>query len=160
MLLFKKKFLEAIRAGQKTQTIRVSKHCRFRPGQRSYIPGAGYITIETVDRVEWDALTDADAVPDGFETAEALRNEIRTLYADRLDAGFRLFKVVFRLLPPDEQARLIEERERRKREKHQDSRQAREQWFDETMKKLSELAEIPLPIRKRTKRKTVRDSAK
>ena len=39
MLLFKKKFLAAIRSGRKTQTIRLWKHQRMRSGQRSYIPG-------------------------------------------------------------------------------------------------------------------------
>ena len=51
MLLFKKRFLEAIRAGQKTQTIRLWKHVRMRAGQRSYIPGAGYIRVTAVEEV-------------------------------------------------------------------------------------------------------------
>ena len=45
MLLFKKKFLPAIRAGEKTQTIRLWKFRHLRSGQRSYIPGVGYIRI-------------------------------------------------------------------------------------------------------------------
>ena len=49
MLLFKKKFLPAIRSGEKTQTIRLWKWRMMRPGQRSYIPGAGYVAIERVE---------------------------------------------------------------------------------------------------------------
>jgi len=103
MLLFKKKFLPAIRIGEKTQTIRLWKHRRMRAGQRSYIPGAGYIRITTVDRVQLDALTDQDARPDGFETADQLREEIARLYPKQLTAGHSAFRVVFELLPPEEQ---------------------------------------------------------
>ena len=53
MLLFKKKFLDAIRNGTKTQTIRVWKRSFLKTGQRSYIPGAGYINIELVEPVEY-----------------------------------------------------------------------------------------------------------
>ena len=73
MLLFKKKFLPAIRSGQKTQTIRLWKHRRMRPGQRSYIPGVGHIRLIAVDEVDLAQLTDADARPDGFDTADQLR---------------------------------------------------------------------------------------
>ena len=78
MLLFKKKFLPAIRSGQKTQTIRLWKHRRMRAGQRSYIPGAGHVRLTAVDEVRLDELTDADARPDGFATADAV-----ALYAAR-----------------------------------------------------------------------------
>lgn len=97
MLLFKKKFLPAIRSGEKTQTIRLWKHRMMRAGQRSYIPGAGYVTIDRVEEVDIAGLTDADAVPDGFETADALRAELDALYADKIAAGHKAFRVVFRL---------------------------------------------------------------
>ena len=61
MLLFKKKFLQAIRSGEKTQTVRLWPFCRMRSGQRSYIPGVGYIRIDAVDEVELAHLTDDDA---------------------------------------------------------------------------------------------------
>lgn len=100
MLLFKKQFLPAIRQGLKTQTIRLWKHRRMRAGQRSYIPGVGYITIESVDEVQLDELIDADALPDGFPSAEALRAELAALYPNELAAGYRAYRVRFRLLPP------------------------------------------------------------
>ena len=95
MLLFKRKFLPAIRAGEKTQTIRLWKHRMMRTGQRSYIPGVGGVTITRVDEVQIDALTDADAVPDGFATADALREELRSIYGDRLAAGYQAYRVAF-----------------------------------------------------------------
>ena len=97
MLLFKKKFLPAIRSGQKTQTIRLWKWRMMRPGQRSYIPGAGYVAIERVEPVSLAELTDADAVPDGFATADALRHELSSIYGDKLAAGYQAFRVVFRV---------------------------------------------------------------
>ena len=95
MLLFKKKFLAAIRAGEKTQTIRLWKHRRMKSGQRSYIPGAGHIQITAVEEVELERLTDADARPDGFESAEQLRAEIAKLYPQQLAAGYRAYRIVF-----------------------------------------------------------------
>jgi len=98
MLLFKKKFLPAIRAGTKTQTVRLWKVLRYRAGQRSYIPGAGYIRIETIDRVTLDELTETDAALDGFESLTALREELQTMYAEELAAGHQAYRVTFRLL--------------------------------------------------------------
>ena len=101
MLLFKKKFLQAIRAGEKTQTIRLWKHRRMRAGQRSYIPGVGYIRVTAVEEVELDRLTDADARPDGFESADLLRAEIARLYPQQLAAGYRAYRIVFELAPEE-----------------------------------------------------------
>jgi hypothetical protein len=97
MLLFKRKFLPAIRQGEKTQTIRLWRWRMMRAGQRSYIPGAGYIRIDQVEQVRLEDLTDADAVPDGFATADALRAEINAIYGDKIAAGHQAFRVVFHL---------------------------------------------------------------
>ena len=111
MLLFKKKYLDAIRAGEKTQTVRLWPHRRMRAGQRSYIPGVGYIRIESVDQVPLGDLTDADAVRDGFANREALLAEIESLYADEATQGHEPYRVIFSILPPAEaeQARLEKE---------------------------------------------------
>jgi hypothetical protein len=98
MLLFKKKFLPAIRSGQKTQTIRLWSCRRMRPGQRSYIPGAGYIHVTEVDPIQLDALQDDDALPDGFATADELRRELQGLYADQLAAGWQAYRIRFELV--------------------------------------------------------------
>jgi hypothetical protein len=105
MLLFKKKFLQAIRSGEKTQTIRLWKHRRMRPGQRSYIPGVGYIRVTAVEEVELDRLTDADARPDGFQNADLLRAELARLYPKQLAAGHRAYRIAFELAPEEKPLR-------------------------------------------------------
>jgi hypothetical protein len=100
MLLFKKKFLPAIRSGEKTQTIRLWKWRQMKAGQRSYIPGAGHVQVDAVDEVQLADLTDADAVPDGFATADALRLELQSIYGDRLAAGYKAFRIVFHVTQP------------------------------------------------------------
>ena len=95
MLLFKKKFLPAIRSGEKTQTIRLWKFRHMKSGQRSYIPGVGYIRVTLVEAVEIDARTDADAIPDGFSSAAALQQELRSIYGDKLAQGHQAFRIVF-----------------------------------------------------------------
>jgi hypothetical protein len=101
MLLFKKKFLPAILAGQKTQTIRLWKFRRMRSGQRSYIPGVGYIRLTAVDEVELAQLTDADAQPDGFETADQLRAELTQIYPRQLAEGYRAYRIRFERIAAD-----------------------------------------------------------
>lgn len=97
MLLFKKKFLPAICSGEKSQTIRLWKWRRMRTGQRSYIPGAGPIRVDRVEPIELAALTDDDARPDGFATADALRAELADLYADKIAEGYQAYRIVFHL---------------------------------------------------------------
>ena len=98
MLLFKKKFLPAIRRGEKTQTIRLWKHRRMKSGQRSYIPGVGPVRIRAVDEVRVEDLTDEDALPDGFADAGQFA-ELRELYGPQLEAGYQAYRVVFELAP-------------------------------------------------------------
>lgn len=115
MLLFKKKFLDAIRRGEKTQTLRLWKHRRMKSGQRSYIPGVGYIRVDEVVPVALDELTEADARLDGFESAEALRSEIHRLYPDELARGYQAYRVRFTVLPEDQQAALRQEKAKARR---------------------------------------------
>jgi hypothetical protein len=112
VLLFKKKFLDAIRQGRKTQTVRLWKWRKMKPGQ--HIPGAGYIQIGAVDEVALPALTDEDALLDGFESAAALRHEIEQLYPMQLAAGHKAFRIRFTLLPPEVQQQMREEKKQKK----------------------------------------------
>lgn len=114
MLLFKKRFLPAIRAGTKTQTVRLWRYRRMRAGQRSYIPGVGYICVLTVDPVNLDELDEQDALADGFPSSEALRQEITALYPTELAAGYQAYRVRFRLCTEEETAQAIAEKTRRK----------------------------------------------
>lgn len=95
MLLFKKKFLEAIRTGRKTQTVRVWKRRYVRAGQISYTPGVGRIRILAIEEVDLSELDEQDARRDGFDSVEQLVDEIRSLYAERLDDGYQVFRIRF-----------------------------------------------------------------
>ena len=58
----------------------------MRTGQRSYTPGIGPIQIELVEAIEIAELPDSDAIPDGFESAAAMRAELESIYGARLEA--------------------------------------------------------------------------
>ena len=113
MLLFKKRFLEAIRSGEKTQTVRCWPFRRMRPGQRSYIPGAGYIDVTSVDEVALDELTEQDARRDGFADLVGLRAALEEIYSEAQQQQ-RTFRVCFRLLDDHEQAAARAAKERKK----------------------------------------------
>lgn len=115
MLLFKKKFIELIRRGEKTQTVRIWPYRKYRVGQRSYIPGIGYIQILAVDAIPLQDLTEADAQLDGFATRAALLEEIERLYHAGLENGQQSYRVRFRVLDTTEQAAAKEEKAARKR---------------------------------------------
>jgi hypothetical protein len=119
MLLFKKKFLEQIRSGEKTQTIRLWKYRRMKPGQRSYVPGVGYISIDCVEPVELSRLTDADAILDGFPTADLLRKEIRSMYPAKARKMLTPYRVRFSVYPPGEQKKMSKERQNQKQQQKQ-----------------------------------------
>ena len=135
MLLFKKKFLEQIRRGEKTQTIRLWEYRRMKAGQRSYIPGIGYIAIVSVEPVELALLTDEDAVLDGFASADLLRKEIRAIYKAGMRKKKTPFKVRFSVYPPQEQEAMIQERQRKKGEKKQ-----RQDSVTQTLDKLLQMS--------------------
>ena len=107
MLLFKKQFLEAIRSGAKTQTIRLAKVMRFRTGQRSYIPGAGYIHIDSVEPVSLCELTETDALRDGFANLAELRAALAAIYPSEAESAARPWRIQFHLLPAEEQVMLM-----------------------------------------------------
>ena len=92
--------MDAIRRGEKTQTLRNWKSQRLQPGQKDLIPGIGPIRIDSVEKVSLDELTDADAIPDGFPTIDALKAEIRDIYGDEPAGNF--YRVRFHVLKSDE----------------------------------------------------------
>jgi hypothetical protein len=56
------------------------------------------------------SLTDEDAIPDGFASADALRRELAMLYADQLAAGHRAYRICFTLFSSEEQSAAVAER--------------------------------------------------
>ena len=144
MLLFKKKFIEQIRRGEKTQTIRLWEHRRMRGGQRSYIPGVGYIAIVSVEPVELPRLTDEDAVLDGFPSARLLRKEIRSLYTVEERKKLTPYKICFSVYPPQEQQRIKKERQKEKQQQklQKNSDEQQEEFVNQTLGKLREMSEM------------------
>jgi hypothetical protein len=120
VLLFKKKYLDAIRRGTKTQTVRLWKYRRYRPGQRSYIPGVGYITIDTVEPVAIEELTEEDARRDGFENAATLRRELEAIYQEKASTDYQAFRVRFTVLDERQQQRIRAEKAARKKRAEED----------------------------------------
>ena len=94
MLLFKKKFLEAIASGAKRQTVRVWPRRRLRAGQVEFVPGLGRVRITAFEAVRPEDLTEEDARLDGFDSLAALLEELRVLYGDRL-ATIPCFRIRF-----------------------------------------------------------------
>ena len=97
MLLFKKKFFDAIRSGRKTQTLRLWKNRRMKAGQRSYIPGIGPIRIGTIEQIELDDLTEEDATREGMESLDELLHEFNAIYREKMEQGYMIFRIMFAL---------------------------------------------------------------
>jgi hypothetical protein len=100
MLFFQARYLDLIRRGRKSQTIRLWRHPRVKVGQRAYVPGLApaRLLITAVDVLpSLAALTAADARADGFATCRQLRAEIARLYKGVTDR--QLYRVRFKYLP-------------------------------------------------------------
>lgn len=97
MLLMKKKFFAAIRAGEKTTTLRFWKRPMVRPGTLRTIPCLGKVYIDEVRAVRWDELTDADARAAGLTDLAALRTALEKLYPPEARGERTLYLVRFRL---------------------------------------------------------------
>jgi hypothetical protein len=98
MIFFKRKFQDAIRGGTKTQTVRLWTRPLARAGQVRFAPGVGYLRIREVAEVPLSALTEADALADGFPSLAALREELYGLYGEAARDNRRCFRVVFEFL--------------------------------------------------------------
>lgn len=95
MLLLKRHLVALVRAGKKKQTIRLWSRPIVFAGQISYTPGLGRLRILRVEELpDWRALTDADAIADGFSNRAELLAELQRHYPV-VPAGKRLFRVVF-----------------------------------------------------------------
>lgn len=95
LLLFKKVFADAIRAGTKTTTLRRWSHARCRAGQRVFAPGIGYLAVTDVGRVRLKDLRLSDATADGFPSLRALKRTLRDLYPERPTGRKSLYRVRF-----------------------------------------------------------------
>lgn len=98
MLLMKKVFFEAIRAGIKRTTLRYWRHPRVRAGSVHAVRGLGRVRILDIRAVEWADLTDDDARNDGLADLNALRTALHAMYPPNKRHGRQLYRIHFRLL--------------------------------------------------------------
>ena len=96
MLLLKRHLVELVRAGKKRQTVRLWSRALLRVGQVSYTPGLGKMLITGVDKLPGlEALTETDAVADGFQNLKELLGEIRRIYGNAIPAGRSVYRIKF-----------------------------------------------------------------
>lgn len=94
-LLFKKCFWDAIRAGTKRTTLRRWNRARVKANHRAFAPGVGWLRVGNVEPVELQALGDADARADGFDSISEMMDALIALYPDHEKDGKRWFRVEF-----------------------------------------------------------------
>jgi hypothetical protein len=99
-LLFKRQFLDSIRRGIKTTTLRRWKSARVHPGARARVAGVGWLKILSVSRVNQADLTPADARADGFASLKELLDTLRKIYPKQDGDGRHLYRVSFRCEEP------------------------------------------------------------
>lgn len=109
----------------------------MKSGQRSYIPGIGYIHITNVESVQLENLTDDDAVPDGFATADLLRREITKIYGKKSVQNLLPYRVCFEVYPPDIQMQMQTEQKIRKQQAGNQSRH--KQVIEDALTKLQRI---------------------
>jgi len=97
LLLMKKCFFDAIRAGTKVTTIRRWKTKRVKPGSRAFCPGLGWLAVKSVEPVELNHLSEQDAQADGFETLAGMLGALEAIYPETSTDGKTWFRVKFKL---------------------------------------------------------------
>lgn len=99
-LLFRKKHLEKILEGEKTQTRRNSKP-RVKPGRtyklrRGYNPIPEFIEIEEIFQQKLCEITPEDVLKEGFSSLEEFIEEWKSIY-DEWEPGKKIWVIEFRL---------------------------------------------------------------
>jgi hypothetical protein len=100
MLLMKRCYFDAVRAGTKTTTLRYWRRPRARAGSIHLVPGLGRVRVTSADAVRIEDLGPADARADGFPSLRALRRALDGLYPPGARRGRSLYLVRFRFLGP------------------------------------------------------------
>ena len=86
MLIFlKQRYVDLVRAGTKTSTIRPWPQCRLIPGSPISFNGHLRVVCTTVERLSLADLSDADIRADGFETQVNFRAAFLSHYPTATD---------------------------------------------------------------------------
>ena len=93
MLLMKKTFFDAIRAGAKSTTLRYWQRPMVRPGSMHKIRGLGALRVDDVRPITDKDITDDDARADGL----AGRAELTALLAELYTPSQRLRRTLYRV---------------------------------------------------------------
>jgi hypothetical protein len=99
-LLFKRQFVESIRNGTKTTTLRRWKYARLHPGARALAPSVGWLKILACQQIQQADLTEADARADGFESLQKLLKTLREIYPNQDHDGRHWYRIEFELTQP------------------------------------------------------------
>ncbi|MGD0768973.1 MAG: ASCH domain-containing protein [Tepidisphaeraceae bacterium] len=94
-ILFKRQFIDAIRRGDKTTTLRRWKSCHLSAGSRAFAPGVGWLKILSCEEINLKDLTCDDAQADGFASLSELLTTLRRIYPNPKADGRRWYRVVF-----------------------------------------------------------------
>ncbi|MGA2441142.1 MAG: ASCH domain-containing protein [Tepidisphaeraceae bacterium] len=100
-ILFKRQFIDAIRRGDKTTTLRRWKSCRLSSGSRAFAPGVGWLKILSCEEINLKDLTYDDAQADGFASLSELLATLRQIYPNHKTDGRCWYRVVFRPEAPE-----------------------------------------------------------
>jgi hypothetical protein len=95
-ILFQRRFLDAIRRGEKTTTLRRWRSCHLRAGAKARVSGLGWLDILSCERINLKDLTAADARADGFGSLQELLATLREIYPDQKTDGRSWFRIRFR----------------------------------------------------------------
>lgn len=99
MLLMKREFFDAIKAGTKTTTLRYWRWAMVKPGTVHNVRGLGQVRIDDVKIVDFASLKKADAQADGFANLAELRLALEMIYPPDKRTGRKLYLVRFSYLP-------------------------------------------------------------
>ena len=94
-ILFKRQFIDAIRRGDKTTTLRRWKSCRLSAGSRAFAPGVGWLKILSCREINLKDLTAGDAQADGFASLSELLITLGQIYPNQKTDGRRWYRVAF-----------------------------------------------------------------
>lgn len=97
-IMFKREYLELIKSGKKTQTIRNWKNITLKIGEMveaTNFKDKVLIVINSINKKQFSDVTEQEAILDGFESLKELKEEIYKFYGNfNFEAHIINFKLV------------------------------------------------------------------